>query len=229
MSDQNLFWSEERDEKAAWQVPDRVQDVIFRIECKSIPQEHAHLLAEALQQALPWLADEPQAGIHPLLGAESGNGWERPDTEILYLSRRQRLTLRLPKTRLEDVQALVGQTLDIGGHPLKVGAFTTRKLSDLPTLFAKGVISEPGQSESEFLQTVAERLKALDIRIRKMLCGKEGQIAGPDGILHTRSLMLAELDREESVRLQEEGIGPGRQYGCGLFLPQKDIKPVRPD
>ncbi len=224
-----MFWNEDRDEKIEYQVPDRVQDVIFRIECKSIPQEHAHALAEALQAALPWLADEPEAGIHPLLGAESGNGWERPDTEVLYLSRRQRLTLRLPKHRLDDVAALVGQTLDIDGHPLTVGRFTTRKLSDLPTLFAKGVVTDPGQSETEFLEQVAEQLRAMDIRIRKMMCGKEGQIAVPDGTLHTRSLMLAELDREESVRLQEKGIGPGRQYGCGLFLPQKDIKPVRPD
>ncbi len=224
-----MFWNEDRDEKIEYQVPDRVQDVIFRIDCKSIPQEHAHALAEALQAALPWLADEPEAGIHPLLGAESGNGWERPDTEVLYLSRRQRLTLRLPKHRLQDVEALVGQTLDIDGHPLTVGRFTTRKLSDLPTLFAKGVVTDPGQSETEFLEQVAEQLRAMDIRIRKMMCGKEGQIAVPDGTLHTRSLMLAELDREESVRLQEKGIGPGRQYGCGLFLPQKDIKPVRPD
>ncbi len=224
-----MFWNEDRDEKIEYQVPDRVQDVIFRIECKSIPQEHAHALAEALQAALPWLADQPEAGVHPLLGAESGNGWERPDTEVLYLSRRQRLTLRLPKHRLDDVAALVGQTLDIDGHPLTVGRFTTRKLSDLPTLFAKGVVTDPGQSETEFLEQVAEQLRAMGIRIRKMMCGKEGQIAVPDGMLHTRSLMLAELDREESVRLQEKGIGPGRQYGCGLFLPQKDIKPVRPD
>lgn len=224
-----MFWNEDRDEKIEYQVPDRVQDVIFRIECKSIPQEHAHALAEALQGALPWLADEPEAGIHPLLGAESGNGWERPDTEILYLSRRQRLTLRLPKHRLQDIEALVGQTLDIDGHPLTVGRFTTRKLSDLPTLFAKGVVTEPGQSEAEFLEQVAEQLRDMDIRIRKMMCGKEGRIAVPDGTLHTRSLMLAELDREESVRLQEKGIGPGRRYGCGLFLPQKDIKPVKPD
>ena len=224
-----MFWNEDRDEKIEYQVPDRVQDVIFRIDCKSIPQEHAHALAEALQAALPWLADEPEAGIHPLLGAESGNGWERPDTEVLYLSRRQRLTLRLPKHRLQDVEALVGQTLDIDGHPLTVGRFTTRKLSDLPTLFAKGVVTDPGQSETEFLEQVAEQLRAMDIRIRKMMCGKEGQIAVPDGTLHTRSLMLAELVREESVRLQEKGIGPGRQYGCGLFLPQKDIKPVKPD
>ena len=224
-----MFWNEDRDEKIEYQVPDRVQDVIFRIDCKSIPQEHAHALAEALQGVLPWLADEPEAGIHPLLGAESGNGWERPDTEVLYLSRRQRLTLRLPKHRLQDIEALVGQTLDIDGHPLTVGRYTTRKLSDLPTLFAKGVITDPGQSETEFLEQVAEHLRDMNIRIRKMMCGKEGQIAVPDGTLHTRSLMLAELDREESVRLQEKGIGPGRQYGCGLFLPQKDIKPVRPD
>jgi hypothetical protein len=28
------------------------------------------------------------------------------------------------------------------------------------------------------------------------------------------------------VRLQEEGIGPHRELGCGLFVPHRDIKEV---
>jgi CRISPR/Cas system CSM-associated protein Csm4 (group 5 of RAMP superfamily) len=41
--------------------------------------------------------------------------------------------------------------------------------------------------------------------------------------------MLADLELEESLKLQEAGLGPGRKLGCGLFLPQKGIKPVNPD
>jgi CRISPR/Cas system CSM-associated protein Csm4 (group 5 of RAMP superfamily) len=39
--------------------------------------------------------------------------------------------------------------------------------------------------------------------------------------------MLADLAVEESVRLQQRGLGPGRTLGCGLFLPHKDINEVR--
>ena len=224
-----MYWNEDTDDKTETVVPDNVLDVVYSISCKCIPMEHAHALSEALQQALPWLADEETAGIHQVYGAESGNGWERPDTEVLYLSRRQKLTLRLPRTRLEEAKSLTGQTLDIGGHTLKVGELTTRTLSDLPILFARHVLGDDGQSEEEFMTQVATQLKAMGINVKKMMCGKEGVIHLPDTTLHTRSLMLADLELEESLKLQEAGLGPGRKLGCGLFLPQKGIKAVNPD
>ena len=224
-----MYWNEDTDAKIENSIPDNVLDIVYNISCKCIPMEHAHALSEALQQALPWLAEEETAGIHQVYGAESGNGWERPDTEVLYLSRRQKLTLRLPKTRIEDAKSLTGQTLDIGGHALKVGDFTSRKLSDLPTLFARHVLGEAGQSEEEFMTQVLTELTAMGINVKKMMCGKEGVIQIPDTTLHTRSLMLADLELEESLKLQEAGLGPGRKLGCGLFLPQKGIKAVDPD
>lgn len=224
-----MYWNEDTDAKIENSIPDNVLDIVYNISCKCIPMEHAHALSEALQQALPWLAEEETAGIHQVYGAESGNGWERPNTEVLYLSRRQKLTLRLPKTRIEDAKSLTGQTLDIGGHALKVGDFTSRKLSDLPTLFARHVLGEAGQSEEEFMTQAVTQLKAMGINVKKMMCGKEGVIQIPDTTLHTRSLMLADLELEESVKLQELGLGSGRKLGCGLFLPQKGIKAVDPD
>ena len=224
-----MYWSEDSDEKKEVVVPDNVLDVIYSISCKCVPMEHAHALSEALQQALPWLAEEETAGIHQVYGAESGNGWERPDTELLYLSRRQKLTLRLPKTRLEEAKTLIGETLDVGGYTLKVGEFTTRKLSDLPTLFARHVLGEDSQTEDEFMAQAVTQLQAMGINVKKMMCGKESVIYLPEGELHARSLMLADLELEESVKLQEVGLGPGRKLGCGLFLPQKGIKPVTPD
>ncbi|MBT4668468.1 MAG: hypothetical protein HOC17_04305, partial [Candidatus Ruthia sp.] len=46
------------------------------------------------------------------------------------------------------------------------------------------------------------------------------------GIIHTRSLMVADLRKAESVKLQEQGIGKHRLLGCGLFVPQKGIESV---
>jgi hypothetical protein len=38
--------------------------------------------------------------------------------------------------------------------------------------------------------------------------------------------MVADLEPEQSVLLQEKGLGTHRKMGCGLFLPHKGIKPV---
>jgi len=226
------FWTEEQDSQIRNRISDEVMDFVFAIKCKCLPYEHMFDLYRALQSTLPWLDDENRAAIHPIYGAESGNGWLRPEGstgELMFLSRRQKLVLRMPKTRQAEMENLVGQTLDIGGHALTLGKMESRLLSDSPIIFARYVVSEEGLDEAAFLEQAATQLQAMNIRVRKMLAGKERQIVTPDGVLHTRSLMLADLELEESVRLQQQGLGTHRHLGCGLFLPQKGIKPVNPE
>lgn len=225
-----MFWQEEKEEIPVFAVPDDIVDLSFAVGCKCLPMDHAYALSEALQQALPWLAGEADAGLHLIHGAESGNGWYRPqDSEgaLIHLSRRTRMSLRLPKERIDDAAALQGAVLDVAGYPLEVGASTVKKLSSLPTLFARHVIAAADLSEQAFLEQVVAELRDLDIRVTKLMCGKSHDLRGPDGVTHTRSVMIADLDPEESVRLQQKGIGPGRKIGCGLFIPHKGIKAVK--
>lgn len=226
----NLFWQEDKQEDPQFKVPDDVVDVSFRIDCRALPIDHAWALSQALQAVLPWLADEPQAGVHLIHGAESGNGWYRPEDagdQLLQLSRRTRMMLRLPKTRLDEGRALEGQVLDIDGHPLTVGASTVKPLSALPTLFARYVVTDADNTEEQFLSQLAEAFGELGIPVRKLMCGRSHNFRTPDGVIHTRSVMAADLEPEPAVILQQQGIGPGRKMGFGLFLPHKGIKPVK--
>ena len=225
-----MYWNDDTDKKAGFAVPDDVVDVAFRIACPTLPLDHAHALSSALLKVLPWLEDEAYAGIHLIHGAASGNGWFRPEdteNELLHLSRRTRMRLRVPRKRLQDTQALSGQSLDIEGHPLEVGNSDVSQLSSLPTLFSRYVITREDLDETQFLEAAAGQLKALDIPCRKMLSGITHTMKLPDGAVFTRSLMVADLDPEQSVRLQQVGLGEGRTIGCGLFLPHKGINPVK--
>ena len=115
-----MLWDEEK--KAEYVVPDDVIDLIYKINCKQIPTTHAHELAEALYKALPWLRDEPNVGIHQIHGATTGNGWIRPpDGELICLSKRSKMSLRVPKNRVDDAHKLTGQVLDIAGCTVEVG------------------------------------------------------------------------------------------------------------
>jgi hypothetical protein len=38
--------------------------------------------------------------------------------------------------------------------------------------------------------------------------------------------MVADLKKDESVLLQEKGLGDHRLLGCGLFIPQKGIETI---
>ena len=224
-----MYWQEDTQEQKS-QNSDEVVDLVFRIDCRALPMDHAHDLSRAVREVLPWLDDEPLAGIHVIHGAGSQNGWYRPDESpdaVLHLSRRARMTLRIPKAQIAAARALSGARLNIGKHSMVVGEAQVKTLHAPATLFARYVAAPEDDDEESFVHWVAEELKGMGIRVRKILCGKSHFIHTSGGRLFTRSVMVADLDREESLRLQHRGIGPHRKLGCGLFIPHKSIAPVK--
>lgn len=219
-----MYWQEDStDEQYA--VPEDVVDVLYGIRCPTLPVDHAWALSGEIRRILPWFAEEPRSGLHLIHGADSGNGWERPQgaDDLLYLSRRTRLELRLPRTRLEDAAALCGSRLNVAGHEMEIGRHKTRKLALTTILYSRYLVSEPEWSEDDFMDFAITALRDLRLRFKKVLCGKSFQLTTPDGPVHTRSLMVADLPYEDAVILQEQGIGPRRDMGCGLFIPQKSF------
>jgi CRISPR-associated protein Cas6 len=222
-----MYWQEEHSSKV-YVVPGDVADLSFAIRGSVLPVDHAYALAEAIRQVLPWITEEG-AGIHEIHVADSGNGWYRPEGssgQLLHLSRRTKLTLRLARERLESARSLSGRVLDVAGHRLEVGESTARPLSPFPTLFARHVVALGGDDEAQFLDHAASMLRENGLPVRKLLCGRSSRIETASGSLLTRSLMVADLDPPDSVRLQQRGLGPKRYLGCGLFIPHKGIRPV---
>jgi len=223
-----MYW-QEKTPAEEFVVPDAIVDAVFNISCRSLPVDHAYALSQAIQTALPWFAAEADAGLHTIHGADSGNGWMRPEDPraLLQLSQRTKLALRLPKHRLADAEALLGKTLDIAGHALRLDKLTVRPLSRITTLFSRHIVMVAGDDETGFLRAAADQLGTLGIKPAKMLCGRMTTVATPARSIQTRSLMVADLAVEEAVRLQQRGLGPERKLGCGLFIPHKDINAVR--
>jgi CRISPR-associated protein Cas6 len=208
---------------------DDVVDAVFAIECRSLPVDHAFALSAAIQAALPWFADEPQAGLHTVHGAASGAGWQRPEGEdaMLQLSHRTRLVLRLPENRLADAAALTGRTLDIAGFPMRVGQLSPRPLLRIASLFSRSVIFEDAADEPAFVVAAIEALRALGVEVSAMLCGRNVTLATPQRTYRTRSLMVTVATPAQSLALQRQGLGEARKLGCGLFIPHKDVGDLR--
>lgn len=227
-----MFW-QENDDKQEFQVSEDILDLVFTIDCRELPVDHAHALGAALCEALPLLGEDQRCAIHSIHLAGSQNGWERPDPELgqkLILSRRTKLTLRVPGEHRETIeQQLCGATLNVDGHPLTIGKAKPKMLSKQGTIFARHIVLQGNEADDEnaFLQRVVEDLRSRGIRVRKALCGITQRIDTPEGPLQSRSLLLADLSAEESVRLQQQGLGSHRQLGCGIFLPHKGIDPVK--
>ena len=224
-----MRWQDESDDRAGTH-PAEAADVAFRLSGRWLFVDHACALRSAVVKVLPWLEDEPAAGIHPIHGAASGNGWERPGGEpgdMLVLSRRTRLVLRVPIGRAGETAALCGRRLDVGGCELAVGARQVRALHPAGTVFARYVVDEEGADEERFVERVASELEARSVAARKLLCGRSHRIESAGTAYLARSLLIADLDPEESLAVQCRRLGPGRLLGCGLFVPHKDIGPVR--
>jgi len=219
-----MYWIEEEEEEP-FVVPDDIVDLSFTIRCQALQVDHAYALAQAVAEALPWFESEPQAGLHLIHGADSGNGWYRPEEgdALIYPSRRTPLVLRLPKERVEDARALTGQTLDLDGFSVEVGEAKERMLSNLTSLYARHVVTEHVDAEERFLEEAVARLKEMGIKFKKVLGGLPAIFRTPEGPVATRSLLVAGLSIEDAVRLQQEGIGPYRKMGCGLFIPHKQV------
>ena len=223
-----MFWQEESKPEEV-SISKHVIDMVFDMTCPCLPVDHAYALSQAIGQALPWFSQEPQAGLHLVHGAQSSHGWSRPEgaDSLLYLSRRTKLTLRLPEFREQDAQCLTGMTLDIAGYPLKIGQASLKLLRPFPVLFARHLIASPEEDEETFVHHTVQHLQTLGIHCRKVLCGKTFRFKLPQNKeIFTRSFMVADLTPQDSVTLQQKGVGQGQKIGCGVFVPHKNIQAV---
>ena len=227
MTTDNLFWREADEPETRFEVTDEVFDLVFRLRGSKLEIDHAYELAEALRSHFK-AETFARIGVHGVRMAGSGNGWNRPqqtDTEM-PLSRRARLAIRLHREDYDEVAGISEQTLQLGRQQLDVGVSSIRKLSSMASLYARAVCCDPDQSEPDFLAQVAADLQGLNINVTRMICGRSGEIRSKRGALFTRALMVADLKPEESVCLQQRGLGEARLLGCGLFVPHRGIDPV---
>lgn len=193
-----------------------VVDVVFALQGGPVVLDYADQLWLAVLKQLPWLADEPGAGIHPLAGVSAG------DAEI-YLTRRARLTLRLPRHRVAAAAVMTGSRLDLGGAVL-VGDLTVKPLSQITTLYSP-FVTVGLADEAAFLPACQAALAADGISAR-LVCGKAHVGRGGGGEWHGFSLMLFGLSIENSLRVQQQGLGGERKRGCGIFVPHKAVNAV---
>ena len=219
------YWE---DASATPRAPSDVADVIFHIRCRGLPSDHAHALRAALYAALPWLDGANDAALIPVLGAASGNGWQRPAGEdsFIHLSRRAFFGLRVPRALAERARQLTGKRLEVCGETVSVTHSKVRPLSHHATLSARHLALPNVDDEAAFLSAAAAQLRALGVSAHKIMGGRRASVLTGQGRVPVRNLMVAELAPAESMRLQENGMGELTAWGCGVFLPHKNIAPV---
>lgn len=197
---------------------DDILDLSFALSGRSVTADYADPLFRQVCGCLPWLADEPAAGIHPLhrVGSDTGTG-------EITLSRHSHLILRLSRGRLAKASRLSGARLDLGGE-VTVGAARARELAPASVLYSSFVTVEE-EDEVLFVETCKRLLAAMGVSV-PMLCGKSRKGSGSGTVWSGFSLMLHGIGEEESLRVQREGLGGERKRGCGIFVPHRSVVAV---
>jgi CRISPR-associated protein Cas6 len=195
-----------------------VIDVVFSLAGESLPRDHAQSLAIALSRQLPWLADEADAGVHRV-NVVAGNGAQA------LLSHRTRLTIRIRRERAQALAALAGCALDVTGFVVQVGEPAQRELLAHGTLYAQ-MVTNAGDDELRFLEEVQRELDALGVRGR-VVCGRRRVLRDDSGAERVGySLLVDGLSADDSLLVQQRGLGTHRHLGCGVFVPHRSAAPV---
>lgn len=191
-------------------------DLHFPVTGHSIALDHGYLLYSALAMVLdapgdPWLHASEEIAIHNVRGRYIGPG-------RLALTSHSRLMLRLPAGLLPKFLPLAGKVIELGGERIRIGIPQPVALIPAPNLYAHLVTTKNGQDEARFDEEIARQLAALGVQGKPQRGPRRSfRIKEKRVVAHT--LLVTELTAEESIRLQEVGLGGRRKLGCGVFVP----------
>jgi CRISPR-associated protein Cas6 len=189
-------------------------DLVFGVRGSQLPSDYRFELWGALRRELPWLDQEPCAGLVGIRVTQTGG-------PVALLARRAKLTLRVPSSRAAAAAQLDGTRVAFGADTIEIASGCSRPLAPFPTVHAQIVVLGPGD-ESDFARLLADELAGLRIGGRFIL-GRRRSLRAGEGELVGYPVVLHDCSSEDSVRLQQTGLGAQRGPGCGIFVPHKRI------
>jgi CRISPR-associated protein Cas6 len=205
-------------------------DLAFELVGTTVPLDHGYALFSALCKVVPALHGDERVGVHPFRGRQSAPG-------VLNLTQRSRLRLRLPTEEIAPYIAIAGACLVLEGHRIRIGIPRVEPLLPSANLAARLVTFRNSLDPELAMANITDSLAKLGLQgearfvpsrrtpwigqpLRRVLRVKDKRIVG-------YAVRVIGMNAEDSLRLQEEGLGGRRRFGCGVFVPvPKTEKPV---
>ena len=209
-----------------------VIDLSFVLVGTTIPLDHGYPLFSALSRIAPALHGDRTIGVHPIRGRQSAPG-------VLSLTERSRLKIRLAAEGIAPYIAIAGKELDLDGHRIRVGIPQVEALVPAANLAARMVTFKHAMDAESFEADVRRELERMEITATPQLIpGNHPKYPGQPvrRVIRIKGhrmvaypLCVVGLTAEESIRLQEYGLGGRRRMGCGVFSPIPTSLPATPD
>lgn len=186
-----------------------------------IPADHGYHLYAAVSRLLPSIHGPNGIGIHPIRGRLIAD-------RRMQLCEFSRLTIRVASERIADLLPLAGKQINIAGRLIRVGVpqvyalvAATALRSRLVTIKVSGDRNTTRPpDEAAFLAAARRQLDALDVSRKAMLTsGKRRTLRIRDKEIVGYEMLASELTAQESIAIQESGLGGRHHMGCGIFVP----------
>ncbi len=160
-------------------------------------------------------------GIHPIRGRQLGG-------RTLQLTEYSRLVIRTDAEQISRFLPLAGKQLRLLDRTLHIGVPEVRSLVPAPALHSRLVtiklpdaVAQPiGAAADAFRAAVLRQLGDLGVSTEARLSlGKRRTLRIKDKEVVGYEVLVEGLTAEESLTLQEQGLGGRRHMGCGVFVP----------
>jgi CRISPR-associated protein Cas6 len=194
--------------------------VTFPVSGSEIPLDHGYAVFSAISGLVPEIHANRQVAIAPIRGV-----FKAPTT--LTLAPFSRLTVITPLTLVPDLFVLSGKLLTIGGSPVLLGRMVLTPIAPCESVGSRLVVFSFPEgleiNEENFGAEVRRQLGLLDLQAKPAL-GKRRVFRVKNVKQVGYGLRFDDLRPLDSLRLQTEGLGGHRRFGCGVFSPiRKEI------
>ncbi len=197
-------------------------DLAFSVVCPhALPADHGYLLYSWVSRVLPEAHRADGFGIHPIRGRQLGG-------RTVQLTEHSRLIIRTDADEIARFLPLAGRPLQLLDRTLRIGVPQVRSLvpaaalrSRLVTIKLPDAVTQPSDAAAEAFRAAARRQLA-DLGISpeaKLFLGKRRTLRIKDKEVVGYEVFIEGLTAEESLSVQEHGLGGRRHFGCGVFVP----------
>ncbi|MEH2298928.1 MAG: type I-MYXAN CRISPR-associated protein Cas6/Cmx6 [Nostoc sp.] len=198
-------------------------DLTFKLRGAPIPLDNGYVIYSALSSICPSLHELKPIGIHPIAGIPTRNN-------LLELTAHSRLKIRIYHQQIPLIYPyLAGQAFHISQNSYQLDIPDYKPLISSESVYSRLVVIKGFQDSTNFIEAVQRQLDNLGIQ------GKIELLTRQDGTPQKRQLTInkegnqfkirgfgvkiSELNPEDSLILQEQGIGGKRKMMCGIFVP----------
>jgi CRISPR-associated protein Cas6 len=186
-------------------------DLCFLVTGRNITVDHGFDLYSAISRINPDFHEAEGIGIKPIRGRYIGDG-------LLDIHPNSWLTIRLRTSVLPGYINLAGKTIKIKDHSIQIGVPQTRSLVAGSYLYAHLVTTRNGQDQQRFENEISRQMAELKVN-GECNIGERKTFTIHDKKVVGYSMTINELSDEDSILIQEHGLGGRRKMGCGFFEP----------